>query len=149
MILREYSLVKDFPALLLALYKRGSAILFWFRFRWHRFSRNLSLVVFVDKTNSNIALRVFHHFFCFNSWRTRWSDRGSSTRNTFAPCNWLLSNSPWDMCLKNNSRRITYGIECVWGMPSLSPLSSLGIMYKTWTSVWICCGVAVFKRHCR
>ena len=29
------------------------------------------------------------------------------------------------MCLKNNSRRITYGIGCVWGMPSLSPLSSL------------------------
>ena len=28
--------------------------------------------------------------------------------------------------LKNNSRRITYGIRCVWGMPSLSPLSSLG-----------------------
>ena len=28
--------------------------------------------------------------------------------------------------LKNNSRRITYGIGCVWGMPSLSPLSSLG-----------------------
>ena len=27
---------------------------------------------------------------------------------------------------KNNSRRITYGIGCVWGMPSLSPLSSLG-----------------------
>ena len=24
--------------------------------------------------------------------------------------------------LKNNSRRITYGIGCVWGMPSLSPL---------------------------
>ena len=27
--------------------------------------------------------------------------------------------------LKNNSRRITYGIGCVWGMPSLSPSSSL------------------------
>ena len=27
---------------------------------------------------------------------------------------------------ENNSRRITYGIGCVWGMPSLSPLSSLG-----------------------
>ena len=26
---------------------------------------------------------------------------------------------------KNNSRRITYGIGCVKGMPSLSPLSSL------------------------
>ena len=28
---------------------------------------------------------------------------------------------------KNNSRRITYGIGCMWGMPSLSPLSSLGL----------------------
>ena len=27
--------------------------------------------------------------------------------------------------LKNNSKRITYEIGCVWGMPSLSPLSSL------------------------
>ena len=27
---------------------------------------------------------------------------------------------------KNNSRRITYGIGRLWGMPSLSPLSSLG-----------------------
>ena len=34
---------------------------------------------------------------------------------------------PLGICgLKNNSRRITYGIGCVWGMPSLSPLSSLG-----------------------
>ena len=24
-----------------------------------------------------------------------------------------------------NSRQITYGIGCIWGMPSLSPLSSL------------------------
>ena len=32
--------------------------------------------------------------------------------------------------LKNNSRRITYGIGCVWGMPSLSPLSSLAWNYK-------------------
>ena len=33
---------------------------------------------------------------------------------------------PLGICgLKNNSRRITYGIGCVWGMPSLSPLSSL------------------------
>ena len=31
---------------------------------------------------------------------------------------------------KNNSWRITYGIGCVWGMPSLSPLSSLGINNK-------------------
>ena len=35
---------------------------------------------------------------------------------------------PLGICgLKNNSRRITYGLGCVWGMPSLSPLSSLAI----------------------
>ena len=34
---------------------------------------------------------------------------------------------PLGICgLKNNSRRITYGIGCVWEMPSLPPLSSLG-----------------------
>ena len=38
-----------------------------------------------------------------------------------------LAVIPLGICgLKNNSRRITYGIECVLGMPSLSPLSSLG-----------------------
>ena len=36
---------------------------------------------------------------------------------------WLYPDS------KNNSRRITCGIGYVWGMPSLSPLSSLGITY--------------------
>ena len=33
--------------------------------------------------------------------------------------------------LKNNSRRITYRIGCVWGVPSLSPLSSLGVSHIT------------------
>ena len=33
---------------------------------------------------------------------------------------------PLEICgVKNNSRRITYGIECVWRMPSLPRLSSL------------------------
>ena len=36
---------------------------------------------------------------------------------------------------KNNSRRITYGIGCVWGMPSLSPLSSLAVTSCMWVSV--------------
>ena len=35
--------------------------------------------------------------FYVNSWRTRVSERGSSTRNKFALCNWLLPNSPWDL----------------------------------------------------
>ena len=38
---------------------------------------------------------------------------------------------PLGICgLKNNLRRITYGIGCVWGMPSLSPLSSLGLKQR-------------------
>ena len=38
-----------------------------------------------------------------------------------------LAVIPLGICgLKNNSRRITYGIGCVLGMPSLSPLSFLG-----------------------
>ena len=46
---------------------------------------------------------------------------------------------PLGICgLKNNSRRITYGIGCVWGMPSLSPLSSLGYFEL----------MDLFKRHC-
>ena len=56
--------------------KPGRAILFLFPFRWHSFSRNLSVVVFVDKTNSNIALRVFRHFvlrqFVKDAWRWAW-----------------------------------------------------------------------------
>ena len=59
--------VKDFSAVLLVLYKRGRAILFF-----HSFSRNLSLVVFVDKTNSNIALRVFRHFFLRQFVKDAW-----------------------------------------------------------------------------
>ena len=68
--------VKDFPALLLALYKRGRAILFWFRFRWHSFRRNLAVVVFVDKRKSKIALHVFPHFvlrhFVKDAWLSAW-----------------------------------------------------------------------------
>ena len=47
--------------------------------------------------------------------------RGTHSRYVIGCC--LI---PLGICgLKNNSRRITYGIGCVWGMPSLSPLSSL------------------------
>ena len=69
--------VKDVPALLLALYKRGRAIFFKFRFRWHSFRRNLAVVVFVDKRNSKIALRVFPHFvlrhFVKDAWLSAWA----------------------------------------------------------------------------
>ena len=42
---------------------------------------------------------------------------------------------PLGICgLKNNSRRITYGIGCVWGMPSLSPLSSLD---SYWIKIYV------------
>ena len=68
-----------------------------FPFRWHSFSRNLSVVVFVDKTNSNIALRVFRHFVRCQFVKDAWLERGSSTWNTFSLCDWLLSNAPWDL----------------------------------------------------
>ena len=46
--------------------------------------------------------------------------RGTHSRYVIGCC--LI---PLGICgLKNNSRRISYGIGCVWGMPSLSPLSS-------------------------
>ena len=48
--------------------------------------------------------------------------RGTHSRYVIGRC--LI---PLGICgIKNNSRRITYGIGCVWRMPSLSPLSSLG-----------------------
>ena len=48
--------------------------------------------------------------------------RGTHSRYVIGCC--LI---PLGICgLRNNSRRITYGIGCVRGMPSLSPLSSLG-----------------------
>ena len=47
--------------------------------------------------------------------------RGTHSRYVIGCC--LI---PLGICgLKNNSKRITYEIGCVWGMPSLSPLSSL------------------------
>ena len=48
--------------------------------------------------------------------------RGTHSRYVIGCC--LIPVGIWG--LKNNSRRITYGIGCVWGMPSLSPLSCLG-----------------------
>ena len=49
--------------------------------------------------------------------------RGTHSRYVIGCC-----LTPLEICgVKNNSRRITYRIGCVWGMPSLSPLSSLGI----------------------
>ena len=115
--------VKDFAALLLALYKRGRAILFKFRFRWHSFRRNLAVVVFVDKRNSkNRSPRLPP--FCSASFRggsaalSVGHPRGTHSRYVTGCC--LI---PLEICgVKNNSRRITYGIGCIWGMPSLSPL---------------------------
>ena len=55
------------------------------------------------------------------------SEGGSSTRthSRYVICCCLIPIGIYG--LKNNSRRITYGIGCVWGMPSLSPLSSLAL----------------------
>ena len=74
--------------------------------------------------NSNIALRVFCHFvlrqFVKDAWLA-WVMHGEHIRTVIGCC--LI---PLGICgLKNNARRTTYGIGCVWEMPSLSPLSSL------------------------
>ena len=58
--------------------------------------------------NARVALSVGH-------------PRGTHSRYVIGCC--LI---PLGICgLKNNSRRIAYGIGCVWRMLSLSPLSSL------------------------
>ena len=104
-----------------------------FPFHWHIFSRNLSVVVFVDKTNSNTRSPRLP-LFCSASIRegrvalSVGHPRGTHSRYVIGCC--LI---PLGICgLKNNSRRITYGLGCVWGMPSLSPLSSLGLSYFNW-----------------
>ena len=51
--------------------------------------------------------------------------RGTHSRYVIGCC--LISFGIYG--LKNNLRRITYGIGCVWGMPSLFPLSSLVIAH--------------------
>ena len=83
-------------------------------------------LVFVEKTNSNTALRIFRHFFSASIREGRVAlsvgyPRGTHSRYVIGCC-----PIPLGICgLKNNSRRITYGIGCVRRMPSLSPLSSL------------------------
>ena len=52
--------------------------------------------------------------------------RGTHSRYVIGCCLIPLGIS----CLENNSRRITYGIRCVWGMSSLSPLSSLVAVHR-------------------
>ena len=64
---------------------------------------------------------------------------GRHSRNVIGCC--LI---PLGICgLKNNSKQITHGIGCVWGMPSLSPLSSpdydpsiYGIQHAGWRN-WL------------
>ena len=107
---------------------RGRAIFFKFPFRWRSFSRNLSVVVFVNKTNSKQYRSPRLPPFCSTSIRegrvalSVGHPRATHSRYVIGCC--LI---PLEICgVKNNSRRITYRIGCVWGMPFLSPLSSLG-----------------------
>ena len=106
--------VKDFPTVLLALYKRGRAILFWSPFRWHSFSRNLSLVVFVDKKKQQYRSLRLPPFFSASIHERRVAlsmghPRGTHSRYVIGCC--LIPLGIYG--LKNNSRRITYGIGCV------------------------------------
>ena len=89
--------VKDFAAVLLALYKRGRAILFYFRFADTALAE-ISLLSFSSTKRIAISLSPSSAIlFCVISWRTRGSERGSSTRNTFALCDWLLSDPLWHL----------------------------------------------------
>ena len=78
----------------------------WFRFNIQECSR--SLYAFIDFRPTCFARRLVMR----NIQAAR-----EVTLSRFS--NRLLPDS------KNISRRITYGLGCVWGMPSLSPLSSL------------------------
>ena len=70
--------------------------------------------------------------------------RGTHSRYVIGCC--LI---PLGICgLKNNSRRITYGIGCVWRMPSLSPLSSLASSGCFYVVEYDFCGQACFVFVC-
>ena len=103
----------------------------------HSFSRNLYVVVFVDKTKleKQYCSPRLPPFFCASIREGRVAQsvghpRGTHLRYVIGCC--LI---PLRICgLKNNSRRITYGIGCVRRMPSLSPLSSLEIPYSVFAA---------------
>ena len=126
MILREYSVCYEFPCCTVSsIQEKLRAIIFNFRFAETALAE-ISLQPFSSTKRKAISLTASSaSLFCVNSWRTRGSERGSRARNTFA----LVIGCcliPLGICgLKNNSRRITYGIGFVWGKPSLSALSSL------------------------
>ena len=81
---------------------------------------------FVDKTNSNIALRVFRHFFSASIREGHLALSVGQPRETHSRYVIGICLIPLGIyCPKNSSRGITYVIGCIWGMPSLSPLSSL------------------------
>ena len=85
-----------------------------------------TLTVF-HKTSSNLALRVFLNFFSASIREGRVALSVGHPRGTLSCYVIDCCPIPLGICgLKNNSRRITYGIGCVRRMPSLSPLSSLG-----------------------
>ena len=93
MILRNNQCVKDFPAVLLALYKRGSG-----RFRRQNEWQYRSPRPFCSASilEGRVALSVGH-------------PRGTHSRYVIGCC--LI---PLGICgFKNNLRRITYGIVCV------------------------------------
>jgi len=77
----------------------------------HRMSLSASSAIFsASIREGRVALSVGH-------------PRGTHSRYVIGCC--LIPLGIYG--LKNNSGRITCGIGCVWGMPSLSPLSSLAL----------------------
>ena len=123
MILREYSVCQGFPCSTVSSIqeRKGDSFLISVsltqlsqksrcsRFRRQKEKQNRSprLPPFCSASfrEGRVALSVGH-------------PRGTHSRYVIGCC--LI---PLEICgVKNNSRRITYGIGCIWGMPSLSPL---------------------------
>ena len=124
--LREYSVCSGFPCCTVSFIQEMKGDSF---FNFHFADTALveiSLQSFSSTKRIEISLSGSSAIsFSVISWRTRGSKRGS-TRETHSRYVISCCLIPVGICgLKNNSRRITYWIGCVWGIPSLSPVSSL------------------------
>ena len=112
MILREYSVCSGFPCCTVSSIHADTTL------------AEISLWSFSSTKRIAISLSTSSAFFSTSIREGRVAlsvGHQSGTHSRYGCC--LI---PPGICgLKNNSRRITYGIGYVWGMPSLSPPSSL------------------------
>ena len=126
MILREYSPCKGFPCCTVSSIQERKGDSFLISVLLTQLQQKSLFGRFRRQNEKQYCSpRLPPFFFCLREGRVALSvgyPRGTHSRYVIGCC--LI---PVGICgLKNNSRRFTYGIGCVWGMPSLSPLSSLG-----------------------